>query len=660
MFDFAYRLLTPIWLFDIDSSRILLANQAACEIWKTTNEADLQSRDLSAGMSATVRNRLLQYQADFEDGSTFNELWTVYPKGVPISLDVHFSGFLRETGRFAMLCEAKMPKDSTADNIRSTEALLHTDVMISLFERDGPPLYMNPAARNAVLSADQSLAEFFVDRRDHDMLMFELDRAGEHAQVSKVYTNAGLRWHHLSAKLCADAATGAPAVLLTANDVSDLKTARDKARYLAQRDQLTGCFNRTYLKQVVQDLAQFETQRCALLFFDVDRFKQINDTFGHEMGDCVLRRLASRAQASLSKQDLLVRLGGDEFVILYRGVTQKSALIGKVDHLLDDLRTPFRHNSIRMAPTVSMGLTFFRPGQQSLTSVMSEADVALYASKVDGRNRLTVFSDALGAAARARNQIELDLKRAIEADEFVLHFQPRVEFATQRIVSAEALVRWQHPTRGLVFPNDFIPVCEETGLIEKVGQMILARGLRQVAHWNRNGVDVDMSINISPLQFESADLIDTLAHFAADPCFPAHRVELEVTENALIGNIEKLAGQLREISELGYRIAIDDFGVGYSNLSYVSAFPVDCIKIDRSFISQLPASGPVIGLILALARQIGARTVAEGVETLDQAEWLAAQTCDEAQGFLFHRPMPLDDLKRLLAATAPEDRRAIP
>ncbi|MEL7151348.1 MAG: bifunctional diguanylate cyclase/phosphodiesterase [Pseudomonadota bacterium] len=656
MFEFAYRLATPLWVFDIDHSCILLANDAACAVWQAESESELQSRDLSEGMSSTVRNRLLQYQADFADGAVFSELWTVYPKDEPVSLDVQYSGFMRGAGSFAMLCEASLPTDVSPENIRSTEALLHTDVMISLYKRDGPPLYMNPAARTAVLSSDQTLADLFVDRRENDVLMFELDRKGEHNQVSKVYTDAGLRWHSLSAKLCADAATGEPAVLVTSNDVSDLKIARDKARYLAQRDQLTGCYNRTFLKQTVHDLAQFPPQRCALLFFDIDQFKQINDTYGHEMGDDVLRRIANRAQAALSKLDVLVRLGGDEFVILFRGFSEQSDLIAQVEQLLCDLRKPFQHNAIRLSPTVSMGLAFFKPGKHSLTSAMSQADIALYASKVEGRDRLTVFNEVLGAAAKARNQIELDLRAATQRDEFILYYQPRVDFVSKKIVSAEALVRWQHPTRGLVPPNDFIPVCEETGLIAQVGQIILERGLEQIESWNQSGIDIELSINISPLQFESSDLINTLARFAADPSFPAHRVELEVTENALIGNVEKIAEQLQDISDLGYRIAIDDFGVGYSNLSYVSAFPADCIKIDRSFISQLPGSGPVIGLILALARQIGARTVAEGVETPAQANWLADQACDQAQGFLFHRPMPLDDLKRVLKEDASDSQ----
>lgn len=458
LFRFAYRLTTPIWLFDIDRSRILFANASACDLWRAKTEVELQSRDLAVGMSSTVQKRLKQYQVDFADGVSFSEAWTVYPKQVPVSVPVTFSGFRLLNERMAMLCEAGLPREDTPDNTRSTEALLHTDVMISLFLREGRPVYMNPAARNAAVNADQTFSEVFVSGRDYDTMMFELDRKGEHSLVAKAYTNQGLRWHDLSAKLCADAATGKPAILVTCNDVSDLKNARDNARYLADRDQLTGCFNRSYLQQAVRELALFQPQQCGLLFFDIDRFKQINDRFGHELGDAVLKKLAERAQGSVGKNDIVVRLGGDEFVVLFRDVADTGgALVQHVRALIDTLREPFARNTIRLAPTVSMGLTVFRPGERSFTSVMREADIALYASKLDGRNRLTVFDEALGAAARKRDEIEIDLRAAVERDEFVLHYQPRVDIASQRILSVEALVRWEHPVRGQIQPASSFP-----------------------------------------------------------------------------------------------------------------------------------------------------------------------------------------------------------
>ncbi len=658
-FSFAHHLQTPVWVFDIDRHRVTHANAAACTLWRAEHEAELLAREFESGMSSTVQKRLKQYQSDFEDGAVFNEMWTLYPKGAPVSVQVHYSGFRLPDQRLALLCEGSYMQDDTPDNLRSADALLHTDVMISLFLRNGRPLYMNPAARNAAINSDQTFPDLFVDGRDHDILLFELDRRGEHSIVAKVYTAQGLRWHNLSAKVCTDAVTGDPALLVTANDVSELKNARDQARYLANRDQLTGCFNRSFLQQRVGELAEFRPKRCAILFFDVDRFKQINDRFGHEMGDCVLKTLADRTKSMIEKTDVLSRLGGDEFVILFEGISDEGSCEDIANQYLEALREPIHQNSTWLNPTVSMGLTFFTPGESSFTNVLSEADIALYASKVAGRNCLTVFNEALGAAAKERDRIEFDLKAAIEREEFVLYYQPRIDLASKRILSVEALVRWQHPERGLILPGDFISVCEETGLIEALGRIVLAAGLRQVQDWHDDGTHMSMSINISPTQFNDPLLMETLKEFASRPDFPAHRVELEITENVLIGNQELLARKLYDIAELGYRIAIDDFGVGYSNLSYISNFPVHCIKIDRSFIGQLPDSGPVVSLILTLARQIGATIVAEGVETLAQAGWLSKQNCDQAQGFLYYKPMPFQDLTAVLAADGRQGERTV-
>ncbi len=641
-FEFAYSLQTPIWVFDIDSCRVLCANKPACTLWRAEDEAALCTRDFGRDMSSTVRERLQQYQTDVASGSTFKEMWTLYPNGEPHSIEVLFSGFPKNDGRFALLCEGTHHKEDLPENIRSLEALLHTDVMISLFRRNGPVLYMNPAARNASPTSQTGLASQFAEPQDYDTLIFEIDRKGEHSMVAEVDTAHGRRWHNLTAKACLDAATGGAAILVTANDVTELKNARDKARFLANRDQLTGCFNRSYLQHTVREASRSKHKKCGLLFFDIDRFKQINDRHGHEMGDIVLKALASRACAAIKKTDLLARLGGDEFVILFENAEDKKQLERVAQRLLENLRRPLVHKSVKLNPTVSMGLTFFTPERDNFTAILRQADIALYASKSEGRDRLTVYNEALGATADARDQIESDLKRAIEREEFVLHFQPRVDFASGEIVSLEALVRWKHPTRGLVMPSDFIPFCEESGLIEPVGHLVLRAGLNHVIEWHKSGLDIGVSINISPTQFDDPKLMESLVEFAGDPGFPENQVELELTENVLVGDRTVLAGRLRAIAELGYRIAIDDFGVGYSNLSYISDFPVHCIKIDRSFVDRLPESGPVVRLILTLARQIGAMTVAEGVETDVQAEWLRQASCDQAQGFLFFHPAPVE------------------
>ena len=654
-FAVAMHLQTPVWVFDIDNQRILHANAAACHLWQAASEDELLARDLSQGMSTTVAKRLDQYQRDFaERDARFNETWTIYPNGVATNVMVVFSGYVTPDNRIAMLCEVIGGIDGDSpENLRSAEALLHTDVMISLFRIDGPALYQNPAARNAAGDPARTFRDMFVNPEDHTAFMFELDRLGEHRQVAKAHTATGVRWYDLSAKTCSDAVTGEPALLLTAFDVSELKNARDRARYLADRDMLTGCFNRSYLQHHFAALAKRTDCPCAAVYFDIDHFKALNDQFGHEVGDLALKELAERARANIRKDDILVRLGGDEFVILFENIKFTSDHAPELDRLQSVLSEPIYHEANRVNVSVSMGVAEFQPNLANFATVLREADIALYKSKADGRNRWTLYDAALGLAAEERRLVEVDIKRAIREREFVLVYQPRMDLASGRMVSAEALVRWNHPERGIIAPGQFIPLCEETGMILELGHQILTDACEQAIRWNKMGKEIDLSINISPRQFDDRRLMSSLADFSARPGFPRGRVELEITEGVLIGDLTKIETKLRKISDMGYRIAIDDFGTGYSNLAYISRFPLNCLKIDRSFIQQLPRSGPIISLILTLARQIGAKTVAEGVEHKREVDWLIANGCDEAQGFHYFRPLTLDRFQTLIPERAP-------
>ncbi|MEO0945089.1 MAG: EAL domain-containing protein [Pseudomonadota bacterium] len=640
-FGFAYSLQTPVWVYDIDGRCILFANASACRLWQASTEAELCSRDLGKDMSTSVAERLKQYQNDFiASDATFNEMWTLYPDNVPTSVMVNYSGYPLQNGQMAMLCEATGYADDQPENLRSAEALLHTDVMITLFNLDGKPLYMNPAARKAA-PAGVTLGSMFADPTDHELLLYELQKNGVHRMITRVSTPAGLCWYDVSAKHCLDAATGKTALLTTYIDVSELKDARDRARYLASRDQLTGCYNRSFLQQRMSELTLMSGQ-CALLYFDVDRFKQINDRFGHEMGDLVLKMLVERARGAIRKKDLIARLGGDEFVILFEDTPSAEEFSTQISRLFNQLTQPFETAAAKLNVTVSMGMSFFHPGGNAFDDILREADIALYASKQAGRNRLTYFCEELGNAAKARDQLEIELKRAVEQQQFTLHYQPRVDLKSGKVVAAEALVRWNHPDRGLVMPNEFIPSCEESGLIEQVGQQVLTMGCETAFDWASQGLGLQLSINISPRQFNDAKLMETLAAYASAPDFPKGQIELEITENVLIGDLEAIAIKLEAITKMGYQIAIDDFGMGYSNLSYISRFPLNCIKIDRSFVQQLPKSGPIVRLILTMARQIGASTVAEGVETKEQLDWFVGQDCTQVQGYFFSKPKPHD------------------
>ena len=650
-FSLIRRIKAPIWVFDIDNSRIVFANAPAFQMWQATDEADLCSRDLTQNMSPMVKRRLKQYQIDFiEQDISFTEQWTLYPNNKPKSVMVVFSGIRLDDGRMGMQCEVVDEAEAAPENIRSAEALLHTDVMITMYDSDGGLLYMNPAARNAAISSQHAFADIFVQRDDYEKVMTILKRDGEYRLVTRAFTGIGERWYDISVKRCADAVTGEPAVLVTATDVSELKVARDKARYLADRDQLTGCYNRAYIQLHFESLSSAQAGECALLYFDIDKFKKINDELGHEMGDVVLKQLAARARNLIRNDDLIARLGGDEFVILLHQVKSSEDLAHKVNDLHRAFSQPTRHLSVNVDVTVSVGVTTFGPRKTEFDTALRNADMALYLSKQGGRNRVTYFNDEIGAGVEARRLLEADIKRGIEEKEFILFYQPRICLQNEAMVSVEALVRWEHPVKGLIMPDTFISICEETGMIEDLGQHVLEMGCRQAIEWYRTGVDLGISINISPRQFQGNRLMETLERFAAQSDFPRHKIELELTENVLIGDHDLIAQKLQTFVDLGYQIAVDDFGTGYSNLSYISQFPLNCIKIDRSFISQLPASGPIIQLILTLAKQLGVTAVAEGVETRAEYDWLHAKGCDQIQGYYLSKPVPLKDLKLSMTA----------
>jgi len=652
-FDIAYRLKDAIWIFDIDTARILKANEAACALWQADTEDELRARNLGQDMSVTVAKRLKQYQTDFlRTDATFTELWTLFPNGEPHSVMVTYRGYVLADGRMAMQCEASVETGDTPENLRSAEALLHTDVLITLFSKAGPSLYLNPASRNAFAGSVDHFEQLFVDQTECRRLVSQLDIIGEHRSVAKLNTEQGARWFDLSIKTCSDAATGQPAILMTAIDVSELKEARDTARHLADRDQLTNLHNRAYLQNHLLRADAGVNDKSALIFFDVDRFKLINDRHGHEAGDTVLQAIAHRTTHAFRSSDLVARLGGDEFVVLIEEFEGEAELETRIDRLRRAFSTPIVHEKTRIDVAVSVGVAIFSPAQADLSAILREADIALYASKKGGRDRVTFFTEAMGEEASARDRLEIELSDAIQRDEFVLHYQPRIDVFTGKVTGAEGLVRWLHPTRGMVMPSDFISVCEETGQIEDLGRKVLEMGCTQTIKWHAAGIDLDVSLNVSPRQFSDPTLLDTLRDLSQLPDFPVGRIELEVTENVLIGDPDEIADKLKKITEMGYNIAIDDFGTGYSNLAYISRFPLTCIKIDRSFIAQLPASGPIVQLIITLGDQVGATVVSEGVETHKQLEWLRQHDCTQAQGHVIAPPLPVAKFERFL-----KDRR---
>ena len=642
-FDVARRLNQAIWVYDIDRCRVVMANDAALQIWQAESEADLAQRDLSKDMSTTVARRLKQYQSGFrENDATFSELWTLYPNGKPVSLDVIYTGYRLPDGRIAMLCEATRLAETTPETLRSAEALLHTDVMIALFAVSGPELYMNPAARNAWSSDTMQLQDLFINEREFDAILSDLKTRGEIRKVARVKTNDGWAWHDMSFKRCLDAATGQPATLVTSIDVTELKRARDRASYLANRDQLTGSYNRAYFQRKLDILDRAPREHpIALLYLDLDRFKQINDKYGHEAGDRLLLAATERIERCLTVFDMFARIGGDEFVVLLSAQAQATDFEARVDQLRAEVSQPFFHNNTKIDITTSIGVAIIEP-QRTSHQAVRQADIALYEAKRTGRDRCAYYDDEMGRVAYERLLIESELAQALERDEFRLHLQPCVNLTTGAVIYAEALVRWHHPERGIIMPHSFIDICEETGLIEQLGNVVLKQGCALVGEWRRRGLNIGIAINVSPRQFLDDTFLSSLTCLAKAPDFEPGTVELEITESILAGDHNTVADRLRQITDLGYRISVDDFGTGYSNLAYISKFPLSCIKIDKSFIDSMPDSLPVMTLIQTLSEQIGARTVAEGVETPEQLKKIQDIGCHHIQGFFFSKPVPPD------------------
>jgi diguanylate cyclase (GGDEF)-like protein len=350
-----------------------------------------------------------------------------------------------------------------------------------------------------------------VDPADFTQMVARMAEVGENRLVTKTHTVAGTRWFDLSVKSCSDAVTGQPAILLTAIDVSELKEARDTARHLADRDQLTNLHNRSYLQNYLEGLERSgDTSGCTVIFFDVDRFKLINYRYGHDAGDTVLKQMAIRARAVLCPEDMLARLGGDEFVIVIEGDSSKAALELQVEKLRSAISKPISHDKSRIDATISVGIAGYTDDSDCFSDVMRQADIALYASKQGGRNCTTFFNTQMGKAAIARDQIEVALGHAVLADEFILHYQPRLDIQSGEIFGAEGLVRWLHPERGMVMPDVFIPICEGTGLIDELGRIVLEIGCTQAIEWHQAGLDLDVSLNVSPRQFSDPGFVTTL------------------------------------------------------------------------------------------------------------------------------------------------------
>lgn len=424
-----------------------------------------------------------------------------------------------------------------------------------------------------------------------------------------------------------------------------VQTRREQIGFLANYDPLTGLANRAQFNAVfAKQLGSASGQDgLALHMVDLDGFKQVNDSYGHPIGDKLLIAVSKRLRENVRDVDLVARMGGDEFAVIQTSVVREEQAVALAQRLCDVMREPFGLDGIVANIGASVGLEIVKaPGMRS-SEVISRADLALYAAKAAGRSTYRIYADGMKEAVTARNALENELRKAVDNDEFELHYQPIVAIGKQKISGYEALIRWRHPKRGLIPPSQFIPVAEETKLIVAIGAWVLHKACSDIA--SRPG-DLKIAVNISPVQFQSAGLLETIQAALSRSGLAPERLEIEITESTLMQSTDKLLALLQSIAKLGVKIAMDDFGTGYSSLSYLQKFPIDCIKIDRTFVNELgETSGQgLVRAITSMAQSLGKSTVAEGVETPDQLRQLKMLGCTEAQGYLFSEPKSADEI----------------
>lgn len=441
--------------------------------------------------------------------------------------------------------------------------------------------------------------------------------------------------------------------------IDQLEHEKARALELASSDPLTGLHNRRMFNELVTShlaLARRSPKHYALLYLDLDRFKPINDSLGHHVGDQLLQAVAARLRALVRSSDIIGRLGGDEFAVLVTAMEQLGDMDQLATKLVGSLSLPYElqegDESHRLQISPSIGIAFFPRDGHDVATLARHADAAMYASKRAGRGRFTYYDAALNPADGRSWQLERELAHAIASDQLVLHFQPKVRLEDCRIEGFEALVRWQHPEFGLVFPGDFIALAEKTGLIVELGDWVIRACCRQAAHWRQQGVEgVPIAFNVSPLQLRDTAFPSRMATYLQEYGVRASDLEVEITESCLVEPVDLAARVLSQLQGMGMRIGLDDFGTGFSSLSQIRHLPIDTLKLDRSFVDDIrssPEAGVLVTSIITLAHNLKMRVVAEGVELRDQLVYLKTAGCDVAQGYILSRPVPAEDTQRLL------------
>ena len=534
---------------------------------------------------------------------------------------------------------------------------------------DGNPVPMivcNQDTERIISVNDAAIAHYGYSREDFEKLRVSdiqaFDQAAPWTGDQSTEERAARTWKHVKADgSLIDVAIysrllvfeGQPATLLALMDITERKRAEARLAFMAQHDGLTGLPNRILLRQRLDELLAHTRRsgdKVAVLFLDLDNFKGINDTLGHAIGDKLLKGVTKRLRSSLREEDAIARLGSDEFAIVQAGVSRPEDVAFLARRLIDAISEPYLFDGHTIISGACIGIAMAPGDGDDAEKLLKNADMALSRAKSDGHGTFSFFESEMDARAQSRRRIELDLRSAIENNVLQPYYQPLVDLKTGRITGFEALVRWPDQERGMIPPSEFIPVAEETGLINAVGGLMLRRACMDAAQWPD---DVRVAVNLSPLQFRVGNLLSVVMEALKTSGLSPKRLELEITETVLLDKSDQVLATLHALRALGVRISMDDFGTGYSSLSYLRSFPFDKIKIDRSFVQDLDSNHDgqaIMRSIISLGMGLGVTITAEGVETEAELSCLRAEGCHEGQGFLFSRARPNVEITALLQA----------
>ncbi len=547
---------------------------------------------------------------------------------------------------------------------RAIESSVNAIIITDARAAGEPIVYVNPAfERITGFPATEAVGRnwSFLHGDDTDQPALENVRAAIRGQreghgVLRNYRKDGsLFWNELFVAPVRDSDGSVSHFVGVLNDITDNRRYQEELEHQANHDSLTDLPNRNLLRDRINQAIVFAdryAQAVVIAFLDLDNFKLVNDSLGHDAGDQLLKLAAGRLASCLRASDTVARIGGDEFVLVLH-FTAGDGMVGQhIQRLLSAIAQPFIVNGREVFVTCSVGVSVYPQDGRDGDTLLRNADAAMYRAKEQGKNGFQFYTRELNERVSERLDLESDLRRALERGELAVYYQPQVELATGRIVGAEALVRWRHPSRGAVEPGRFVMIAEETGLIVPIGDWILRTACEQVKAWQGAGLaPLVVAVNLSARQFRQTQLADIVESVLSDTGVEPRFLELELTETVVMHDPQEAEIALRRLKSMGLRVAIDDFGSGYSSLNYLKRFPIDKLKIDGSFVQDLPESGDSAAIVLAvisLGHSLGLRVIAEGVERRSQAGFLRAHGCDEIQGYYYSAPMPAQEFTELL------------